>query len=515
MRHAVVGGRGDRRNATPSISRSLRAVSARLLVGIFLVVSVAFPAFAERRVALVIGNSGYKNTVELTNPSHDATDVAAALRTLGFEVVFGDNLDRHGTEDALQRFTRLARGADVALFFYAGHGMQFGGRNYLMPIDAQLQDEVSVRYEMTAMDDVREALQASPGVKIMILDACRNNPLAERLSRSIASKTRAIPVVQGFSPVAPDDGMLVEYSTQPNQVADDGTAHNSPFTAALLTHLKEPGLEIGTMFRRVGNDVYKATNGAQSPEMTVSLHSDFYLNPGQASPPIEPAVAAIAPAKPAAAPDAAPPAAPSAPVSAAPPAPVWAPIKVANAPANEPPDSGKLTRSINLELRRIGCYSGDADADWMSAGVKGAVADVIRNASLAQPPATPSPEFLLFLKGQTDRLCPLNCSPREIARNGQCVAKTCGPGEAMNPKGECIVIPAARPQPLARREVVAPRRASQLAAPHRPAPKPEPAAEPEVKQAAAPDRPECRKDWSVGVGGGGYWGASLRQGMCN
>jgi hypothetical protein len=151
-------------------------------------------------------------------------------------------------------------------------------RSDIALVITRLQDEISPRYEMTSIDDVREALQASAGVKIMILDACRDNPLAERLSRSIAAKTREIPVVQGFSPVAPDDGMLVEYSTQPNQVASDGTSRNSPFTTALLAHLKEPGLEIGTMFRHVGNHVYKATNGSQSPELSISLHSDYFLN---------------------------------------------------------------------------------------------------------------------------------------------------------------------------------------------------------------------------------------------
>ena len=417
------------------------------LIGALVALMAVLPAHAERRVALVIGNSNYKNTVELTNPSNDATDMAAALRSLGFEVIAGTNMDRRDTEDALQRFARLAHGADAALFFYAGHGMQFRGRNYLMPVDAKLQDEISPRYEMTSLDDVKEALQASAGVKIMILDACRDNPLAEHLSRSIASKTRDVPVVQGFTPFAPDDGMLVEYSTQPNQVAADGGSHNSPFTTALLAHVREPGLEVGTMFRRVGNDVYKATNGAQSPELSISLHADFYLNQSFEKIDLAPRSPELPSAPPATA----------APVAVAP-APVWAPIKIASAPASASPEPAALTRSINIELRRIGCYSGAADADWTSAGVKRAVGDAIRYASLAELPASPSEEFLSFLKGQTSRLCPVVCSASEIERDGQCVLKTCRPDEVLGPKGECRSRPTVRliPTPTLHREAPRP-----------------------------------------------------------
>jgi hypothetical protein len=248
------------------------------LVLVILAMATAAPALADHRVALVIGNSEYRRTAPLANPVHDATAVASALKTLGFEVILGTNLDKRGIDLALQKFARAAQAADSALFYYSGHGMQFRGVNYLMPIDAELEDEISVRYQMTSMDEVRAALNGSSGVKVMILDACRDNPLAEQLARSIAAKTREVAVVHGLSPIEKADGLLVAYSTQPGNIAEDGQGHDSPFTTALLDHIEEPGVEIGTMFRRVSNDVYEQTSGRQVPEVSISLHSDYYLN---------------------------------------------------------------------------------------------------------------------------------------------------------------------------------------------------------------------------------------------
>jgi hypothetical protein len=421
--------------------RRLAALIAYLCSGLLAICATTLPAHAAHRVALVIGNSDYINTIPLANPSNDANDIAKSLRALGFEVILGNNLDRKDTEDALQRFARATRDSDAAVFFYSGHGMQFNGRNYLVPVDAKLQDEVSVRYEMTSTDDVREALQGSHGPKIMILDACRNNPLADKLQRSMSTTTRDIPVLHGFSAIPADDGMLVEYATQPNRVAEDGTSHNSPFTTALLKHIQEPNVEIATMLRRVGNDVYKDTNGLQNPELSVSLHSDFYLNSSSISTMQSPVVSNSAPL-PAVVSDALP---------SVPAAPAWAPIKVASAPADKAADPSSIVRAINIELRRIGCFSGSADADWASTDVKRAVADVMHFASLARTPNSPSQEFLSFLTGQTDRLCPIVCSGDQTLNNGQCVAKVCGVNEIATPKGGCETVK--NPGPIAAKEI--------------------------------------------------------------
>ncbi len=236
------------------------------------------PSYADKRVALVIGNSRYKNTPALANPGNDATDVGHALRSIGFQVTVELDSEKRQMDQAVAQFARDARNADAALFYYAGHGMQFEGHNYVMPVDAELQDEISLRYEMTSIDDVKAALQRSSGVKIMVLDACRDNPLATKLVRSISVSTRDIPNVQGYARPEKTRGMIIVYATQADDVANDGAGRNSPFSTAFLKEIKEPGLEIGTMFRRIGDDVYQATNGEQSPELSISLVPEYYLN---------------------------------------------------------------------------------------------------------------------------------------------------------------------------------------------------------------------------------------------
>jgi uncharacterized caspase-like protein len=174
------------------------------LLVFFLTILVALfaqlaPSYAEKRIALVIGNAHYKNTPALANPANDAGDVAQALSAVGFDVTLKLDAGKREIDQALAQFARDSSHADAALFYYAGHGMQYRGRNFLMPVDAELQDEISLRYELTSLDDVKEALQRSNGVKIMILDACRNNPLAEKFVRSITVSTRDIPKVQGYA----------------------------------------------------------------------------------------------------------------------------------------------------------------------------------------------------------------------------------------------------------------------------------------------------------------------------
>ena len=162
------------------------------VLGILITAAVLFAAsaaFAERRVALVIGNGAYKNATHLPNPTNDARDVAAALRRIGFDTILGLDLDRAGMDDYAVRFARAAREADVALFYYSGHAMQFAGINYLMPVDARLTDEADLR-RLAKIDDIVADLQQAKNLRILVLDSCRDNPLAEELKRSIG-RTRA------------------------------------------------------------------------------------------------------------------------------------------------------------------------------------------------------------------------------------------------------------------------------------------------------------------------------------
>lgn len=230
----------------------------------------------ERRVALVIGNSSYRNAPVLPNTVNDARDMVTALRKVGFEVVDGLDLDKRGMDAALTRFARLAQDADAAMFYFAGHGFQFNGENYLVPVEAKVEDEVGVQYETTRLNDVVTALNYARGVKIMVLDACRNNPFVGLLAKRQA--TRGFSVGSGLAPVQRAQGMVIAYATQANDVAADGAGRNSPFTAALVREIDQPGLEVAALFRRVQKSVYDSTAGRQTPELSLSLLGDFYLN---------------------------------------------------------------------------------------------------------------------------------------------------------------------------------------------------------------------------------------------
>lgn len=240
------------------------------------------PAAAERRVALVLGNSTYANSsLALVNPKYDAEDVAAALKGLGFEVLIETDATKSMADKAIVEFLRKAKGADAALFFYAGHAVQYQGQNYLLPVDSDVTDQFSLQTQTVQVENIRAWLAAaSRGIKILVLDACRNNPIAERLagtaeppvSVATGERTRGLERIDGAQ------GLIVAFATSPGDVALDGQGRNSPFTKAFLRRLNEPGLEIEMMFRRVASDVNAATSGRQRPETYVSLVSEYYLN---------------------------------------------------------------------------------------------------------------------------------------------------------------------------------------------------------------------------------------------
>lgn len=218
------------------------------------------PASADRRVALVIGNGAYVSTAQLANPSHDAEDVAASLRRSGFEVLQGIDLRQADMQDLTIRFARAASQADVALFYYSGHAMQYNGVNYLMPVDAVLADEADLK-RFVRVDDIVNDLQQAKNLRILVLDSCRDNPLAENLKRSA---TRAASIGRGLSKVEAPRGTIVSFSTQSGQTAADGSGRNSPYTTAFLKHIEEPQ-EIGDVFRDISSDVYDSSGKTQLP----------------------------------------------------------------------------------------------------------------------------------------------------------------------------------------------------------------------------------------------------------
>ncbi len=263
------------------MQRPIRVLALLFCGLIALAATAAGCAAAERRVALVIGNSVYKAPgLDIPNARNDAEDTAAALKSLGFDVLLATDVDLAGASKAIQQFARMSIGADATLFYFAGHAVQYQGQNYLLPVDAEVTDEISLPFETVAVDSIRSALDRSNGVKIMVLDACRTNPVSERLARlaSAAPSIDAGERTRGLQRVDRSDGLIVAFSTSPGDVALDGTDRNSPFTKAFLRRLNEPGLEIETMFRRIAADVSAATAGRQRPETYVSLVSEYYLN---------------------------------------------------------------------------------------------------------------------------------------------------------------------------------------------------------------------------------------------
>lgn len=230
-----------------------------------------------KRVALVIGNGAYTSAPPLKNPPNDARDMAATLRTLGFDVVSGINANQKDMKRLIREFGLKLKNGGSGLFYYAGHGVQSKGRNYLIPVDANIQSEAEVEDSgvdaslvLNFMDD------AQNGLNIVILDACRNNPFA----RSFRSAT------EGLAQVDAPTGTLIAYATAPGRVASDGTAQNGLYTAELLKQMKVPGLSVTDMFMRVRAEVMKQTGNKQVPWEASSLVGAFYFAGGSNEAPV-------------------------------------------------------------------------------------------------------------------------------------------------------------------------------------------------------------------------------------
>ncbi len=265
------------------------AVALAGLAGLFVPDSAA----GQGRVALVIGNGEYEHMSVLPNPTNDAADVGAALQRLGFDVTSVVNAGIDALVDEMEVFRRKSAGADVALVFYAGHGIEVQGTNYLIPVDARLANERNVARETL---ELNELLRDTAGarLRVVILDACRNNPFAARMASSGGYERT---VSRGLAPVATpppaEDGneILVALSAAPNQVAEDGEGQNSPFAKGLLNNMEEPGLELGLLFRRVAAAVLAETEQRQRPYVESSLLREHYLaggSSGRPSPPPRP-----------------------------------------------------------------------------------------------------------------------------------------------------------------------------------------------------------------------------------
>jgi uncharacterized caspase-like protein len=244
---------------------------------------VCQPAFAEKRVALVLGNSAYQNVAKLPNPVNDGAVIAATLKNAGFDVVDSrHDLPAAETRRALRDFADRARDADIALVYYAGHGIEVDGANYLIPVDAKLERDTDVYDEAFSLDRVLLAIEPAKKLRLVILDACRDNPFSKNMKRTVASRA----IGQGLAKVEPTSpNMLIAYSAKAGSTAADGDGKNSPFTIALSKHLTTPGLDVRRAFGFVRDDVLKTTSNRQEPFVYGSLGGeDVPLVPAKAAP---------------------------------------------------------------------------------------------------------------------------------------------------------------------------------------------------------------------------------------
>jgi uncharacterized caspase-like protein len=233
-------------------------------------------AMPQKRVALVIGNSAYRNTPRLENPGNDARDVGAALTRLGFHVIEAFDLDKAAFDKAVRDFAAALHGAETAIFFYAGHGLLVSGQNYLVPIDAQLTSVSGLDAEMVRLEVVQRAMEGRAKTSILFFDACRDNPLSRSLARAMG--TRSLDIGRGLAAVGSGVGTLVSFATQPEKVAYDGKGRNSPYSGALVRQLRTSNDDLSAILIAVRNDVMKETAGKQVPWEHSALTGRFYFN---------------------------------------------------------------------------------------------------------------------------------------------------------------------------------------------------------------------------------------------
>lgn len=398
--------------------------------------AMAAGALAETRVALVIGNSAYTNVTALTNPVNDATDLAAALGRIGFDVTLATDLDINGMRTALRAFRDKSIGSDMALVYFAGHGVEIEKQNYLIPVDAKLESDSDVLFDTIPLDLLSESVNGASTLRMVLLDACRNNPFLG----AIKSTGRAIG--QGLSPFEPAGGTLVAYAAKGGTVALDGTGRNSPFMKGLLEHIEEPGLDIALMFRKVRDTVLAETSNRQEPFIYGSLPGhEIYLVP-----PLEVASLPADPAAPATT--------TGAPAASQQEEFAWTLVKdstdrsqlqefifsfprgiyleeaiarlralpdstvVADVPDTvvaSPALAGRaLVIALQTELNRVGCYSGTIDGDWGNMSRR-AVEAYRDSAGAAIGETEPTLELLDSLKSRSTVVCSVQPGETTVA----------------------------------------------------------------------------------------------------
>jgi len=507
-------------------------------------------AIAEKRVALVMGNSAYQNVSRLANPGNDSEAMSATLKNAGFDVVdLKLDINANAMRRALRDFSGNVRDADIAIVYYAGHGIEIDGTNYLIPVDAVLERDIDAFDEAIPLDRILTVIEPAKQLRLIILDACRDNPFNQTMKRTIGSRA----VGRGLAKVEPTSpNTLIAFAAKAGSTAYDGDNQSSPFTAALVKYLTRPGLDLRKAFGFARDDVLKATNNRQEPFIYGSLGgNDVALVPAPAvaPPPVNPAfdsnasvrrdyelaervgtreawdfflstypngfyaklaqaqrnklaaeearIAATERARLAAEEQtrlavegakAAEQAKAAARAKAAEEARIAAEKKKAQEEAKlaeaergriekdrvarerseqekmpdetaakqkmtelTPPKEtlvvpapsrllagGALIEEIKKELKRVGCYAGTIDDNWTTAQTATSIKKFVKAAHASASPEQPTTDFLDALRGRSERVCPLECGAREVEADGQCVAKRCGTGYALDKGGDCV-----------------------------------------------------------------------------
>ncbi len=433
---------------------------------------MATSAAADKRVALVIGNSGYQNVPKLTNPANDAAMIASTLKASGFDsVVLRADVTKDTMRKALRDFADQARDADIAVVYYAGHGIEVDGTNFLIPVDAVLERDTDVYDETYPLDRVLVAMEPAKQLRLVILDACRDNPFGKTMKRSIS--TRAIGT-RGLAKVEPvNPNTMIAFAAKAGSTAADGDGKNSPFATALAAHIATPGMDLRKSFGFVRDDVLKVTNNQQEPFIYGSLGgNDVALVPG-------PVVAAAPP-------NSAAPVQQFAPVDATDrvrrdyelalqvgtkdawdyflakyPESFYSDLARAqskklavlepqggSAPrtAAQPPVDDNLPRQLLTELRRVGCYADDPVPTWNS-GAQRSLDLFNRYAGTRFDVKVASIDALEVIKGRTGRICPLVCKHGYQVDGDNCVKITCKDGYEVGDDNTCERIVVRKPPP--------------------------------------------------------------------
>jgi hypothetical protein len=464
-----------------------------VLMGLSIWLGSGAAAWADRRVALVIGNSAYQNASQLPNPVNDAAAVAKVFRDAGFDVVqLHTNLGVSDLRRATRNFSEVAENADIAVVYFAGHGIEVDGANYLVPTDAKLDRDIDVDDESLSLERVLRVIEPARRLRLVILDACRDNPFAKSMKRTLATRT----IGRGLARVEPtSSNTLIAFAAKAGSTASDGVVANSPFTAALLKHLTQPGLDLRIAFGLIHDEVFDSTGHKQEPFLYGSLGGAFVSLVPQpvkvdipAPPVAQPTpnadvradyelaervgttdawsyflaahpigyyanlahvqLAKLAAAKIAAGdqPSLAPAANPLAPVLPSPeqPKPLGQAVALAPAVAPGEPDikpspalgPSEIAAELQVKLKQIGCDPGSTNGQWGDRSRR-ALRNFNRYAGTNLDVEVASLQALDVVQSRTSRVCPLECDRGKRADGESCVPIVCKTGLVLRSDGNC------------------------------------------------------------------------------